>query len=310
MILYHAVSSFAQEYKYVHFPQSDAIWSEAYIVNDAAPYIYERFALNGEDTIIGKQSYKKIYMFLDSLFDKNTATYVGGLRESSDKKVWFKDEIRVHLFKPYFMIPDSEEILLYDFSVNVGDTIKKGNFDVLFPRSIGYGDSLLPPIIVNQIDTVKIENSLRKKISFNYGWIGEWIEGIGSTLGLFITPQVDHPTCTCNDGQLIGFKYEDEILYFNEMFSEFYPTAIQLIENQTGKILVRQLLNKEVQFDFGNSNISFLGIYDLAGKLLQSHNIKMQRELILSGNHFISGIYIYKALDLAGNHYSGKFVIK
>jgi len=309
IILYHSVSSFAQEYKYVPFPQSDAIWSEMYVTHEDSPPIYERFALNGEDTVIGTYNYKKIYMFLDTVFDKSTATYVGGLREDSDKKVWFKDAIKIHDFKPFYLIPDSEEILLYDFSVNVGDTIKKGNFDVFFPGAMGYGNSLMPPIIVNQIDTIRIGNSLRKKIQFNW-WVGEWIEGIGSTLGLFITPQVDHPTCTCNDGRLIGFKYQGEILYFNEMFSEFYPTAIQPIENQSSKISIKQLQNREVQFDFGNNNISFLWIYNMTGRLQQSYDIKMQRELILSGSRFAPGIYIYRASDFAGNNYSGKFVIK
>jgi len=315
LIIFSPIASlFAQEYKYVPFPQSDAIWSEYYAVNDATPPVYERFALNGEDTIIGEHSYKKIYMFLDTVFDKNTATYVGGLREDSAKKVWFKDAVKIHLYKPYYMIPDSEEILLYDFSVNVGDTIKKGNFDQLYMN----GD--FPPIVVSQIDTVNIGNSLRKRFHFivsGDSTIGEyhsiyveWVEGIGSPLGLLTTPQVEHPTCTCNDGQLIEFQYKDEILYSNDLYSIFYSTAIQPVEKQSNTIFVKQLQNMGIQFDFGNNNISFLWIYDLAGKLQQSYNIKMQRELILPVNRFIPGIYIYKASDLAGNNYSGKFVIK
>lgn len=320
ILFFQIVTAFAQEYKYVPFPQSDAIWSEVYYTNEDAPPVYERFALNGEDTVMGAYSYKKIYMFLDTVFDKSTATYVGGLREDSDKKVWFKDEIKIHRMKPYFMIPDSDEILLYDFSVNVGDTIKKGNFDMLFLQEI-YPDEVFPPIFVSQIDTVKIGNSLRKKIHFSAVWNyvepsyllsidGEWIEGIGSTSGLLTTLWVDHPTCTCEDGFLIGFKYKNEILYFDEAFSEFYPTAIQAVENQPGNILVKQLPNREVQFDFGNNTISSLWIYDITGKLQQSYNIQMQREIMMSGSRFTPGIYIYKASDLSGNKYSGKFVIK
>ena len=51
-----------QEYEYVPFPTSDAIWSEIYRfseINWQYPgYVYERFAVNGEDTIINGYSGK------------------------------------------------------------------------------------------------------------------------------------------------------------------------------------------------------------------------------------------------------------
>ena len=87
--LFPFISSYAQiEYEYIPFPKNNAIWSEVYITpgSDLFPpvystYFYERFAISGEDTIINNVGYKKIYMFLDSVFNKNTASYIGALRE-------------------------------------------------------------------------------------------------------------------------------------------------------------------------------------------------------------------------------------
>jgi len=60
----------AQEYKYVPFPDSGAIWSEVYYYGESSnfpdtsikPPDYERFALSGEDTVINDVTYHKVYL--------------------------------------------------------------------------------------------------------------------------------------------------------------------------------------------------------------------------------------------------------
>jgi hypothetical protein len=295
----------SQEYEYVPFPQSDAIWSEIYYFREGEGSIrsYERFAITGEDTVINNRNYKKIYMFMDSVFNKEEASYVGGLREDDSKKVWFKGEKIVHLYKPLAL--EEDELLLYDFSLNVGDTVKAGNFDVLFHEWEG-------SLIVNEIDTISIGNSLRKRIKFQpFSWINvAWIEGIGNLDGLFFTSRIMLPTCSCEKNELIGFKHHGEILYFNDSFSSFFPTPIQSVNNKKQEITITPFFDNAILFNFENLNLSFIHIFNVAGILQDSYNVNMRKEFMLSTDHYIPGIYIYHSADHDGNSYSGKFYVK
>ena len=95
--------------------------------------------------------------------------------------------IRENNQKVYAIINDVEqpdEFLLYDFSVNVGDTIHS--------TAIHGAISRLP--VVTRIDTITLRNGeKRKKIYMNQDI---WIEGIGSLNG-FIKPYTESVTCDC-----------------------------------------------------------------------------------------------------------------
>jgi len=292
------IFSFAQKkYEYVPFPTSNAIWSEKYQFSEHdpnwQPSVYERFAVNGEDTVINGIVYTKIYMFLDTVFDKKTAKYVGALREDENKKIWLKMDTELHYSKPETRF-NKGEILLYDFSVNEGDTI--------------FSLSKLTNIVVAKIDTVQIGDTYRKKIKIEIGdkWnVIEWIEGIGSTRGLFFTP---YWLMICGGEEknyLIGFKYQDEILYFDDKYPTFYPTSIQTISSpSSGKIQIISLQNG-LLFDCGDKDIAVIQVFNMLGVLQTT----LQNEFILYTNNYASGVYIYKAVDNSGNSYSGKFSI-
>ena len=120
----------AQSYEYVPFPKSDATWSEWYEYSypDGYPYkeAYETFSVNGEDTLINRKTYTKLFMDRQTRYKLSEASggkeelkdvvYVGGLREEN-KKIWFLGDTIIHHLKP---ISINEEILLYDFSLEVG----------------------------------------------------------------------------------------------------------------------------------------------------------------------------------------------
>ena len=118
ILCFSVLNVFSQEYKYVPFPDSGAIWSEAYhppLRNGVfPPPIYERFALSGEDTIIDEIIYNKLYIFFDTVFNKNDATYAGGIREDENKRVYFKGDNIIHDFKPMIDFHNYEEILLFE----------------------------------------------------------------------------------------------------------------------------------------------------------------------------------------------------
>ena len=221
------IHAFPQTYEYVPFPDSGAIWSEVYqppldMYGNFPPPIFERFTVNGEDTIINETEYKKLYLFSDSVYNKPKAICIGGIREDENKRIYFKGDTVIHDFKPMIDFHNYEEILLFDFSVNVGDTIGEGNFH----------DGAW--LIINKIDTIQVGEYLRKRIHFQGLYWIKWIEGIGSVKGLLFTTG-DLPMNGLNN-DVICFKQNEEILYFNVNYPECFPVLSGI---ETKKMIIQ-----------------------------------------------------------------------
>jgi hypothetical protein len=301
LLPFHA---FPQTYEYVPFPDSGAIWSEVYqppldMYGNFPPPIFERFTVNGGDTVLNEISYKKLYIFYDSVFNKSKATYIGGIREDENKRVYFKGDTVIHDFKPMIDYHNYEEIVLFDFSVNIGDTIWEGN----------YPDNEWQ--IVNNIDTIQIGENLRKRIHFqDYYWV-KWIEGIGSFKGLLFTSG-SIPTNGLNN-DLICFKQNNAILYFNNNYSECFPilTGIETdINDFSDFILYPNPSQDHIRIGFGEHRMKSLQVTDCNGRLCGNYDIQFQTEFILYTEKYQPGIYFYKATSMNGMVHTGKFAVQ
>lgn len=162
--------------EYIHFPDSNAIWSEVFISQQ--PFYTEtyQYGMIG-DTLINSIIYHKIYRLNDTIYPLNPGQYCGAIREDSEKRIFLYGSECT----PFGL--GQEEVLLYDFSKSVGDTVFVG-IDGIGPA--GY-------LIINTIDSILIENNYRKTFHFTTLEDVFWIEGIGSTRGLF-SPIIELPT--------------------------------------------------------------------------------------------------------------------
>ncbi|NSW44698.1 MAG: T9SS type A sorting domain-containing protein [Bacteroidales bacterium] len=209
----------AQTYQYVPFPTENAVWSEDYSYDSyyyyPQCYFLDKIALNGDDTHINGETYKKLFIFNDSVFNINNANYFGGIREENKRIYYYGDT--VHFGKPNNCL---NEVLLYDFNLNVGDTF------ISFFNQIDstYCSNSNWDVVVSSIDTIILGNKLRKRFIFN-DFFTQWIEGIGNVRGLLLSIP---PWITGNvpQGNLICFKQNDTIVYFNNQFSECMPLNI------------------------------------------------------------------------------------
>ncbi|MDR1739457.1 MAG: T9SS type A sorting domain-containing protein, partial [Bacteroidales bacterium] len=158
---------------------------------DLPEYYYNRYEING-DTVIDSKQYKKMLYGCPQ-----NQSYFGAFREQ-DKKVFFIEN------------NSGNERLVYDFSLNTGDT---------FVRYDGVSDSYI--MIVSSIDTINIGGGLRKRINFvertDYNG-GAWIEGIGDmksilTLEAIIAGQEHWLNYKKENGEIV---YRNSESWFNE----------------------------------------------------------------------------------------------
>ncbi len=283
-------------YEYVPFPHVNAIWSESYhSSSDTEEMIYEQYSISGQDTVLNGKMYKKLYVFNDSSFNINSAFYIGGIREDSLKRVYYRGEI-IHHLKPFEYVGD--EILLYDFSLEVSDTLKTGNF---FPDQNG--------LVVNKIDTVFIGGKLRKRFSFErYQWV-TWIEGIGNLDGLLFSSG-DMPTSNLSSN-LRCLKLNDTLIYMNEFITECIPLVdnIDLIKSEEAKIkLFPNPTGDYIYIQLQDNNISkntCVDIYNIQGDCVLSVELT---DMIFVGD-LKPGIYFLK-INMPKQELQFKFVKK
>ncbi len=173
---------------YHPFPDSNAIWNNFYY--GYSTDFRERFGIKG-DTLINEILYNKIYSIIDdTVLSQEHMTYYAALRENESKQIFIK-------------IQDwDEEILIYDFSLNIGDSMPHSEYP---EGDLHWGCR------VTDIDTIEMhDNQFRKRFKIEGGGLDYWIEGIGSVRGLF------HPIRDYIIGsycELVCFKYMDTVVY-------------------------------------------------------------------------------------------------
>jgi hypothetical protein len=293
--------SFAQKYQYVPFPNSGAVWSEVYYQareeGEPSKSIYERFTISGEDTVISETTYKKLYIFYDSIFNKDNATCIGGIREDSLKRIYYFGDA-LHFLKPLYA---NKEILLFDFSLEIGDTIWGDRHTNVYGR-----------LIVEDIDTIQIGNTLRKKFYFNYLWV-EWTEGIGSNSGILFAAS-DIPTgSSYPSNTLVCFLQNTTVLYQSIYFEDCFPTLTGIETYKTDsdmKVYPNPVTGTSIRLEWGNSTIETIELFNYRGALIGTFNVAGETMLEYPAGKMQSGIYFYRATNSGGMKQTRKFTIE
>lgn len=276
---------FAQTY--IPLPDTNAKWVTVLYVspncmNYGCPYSY---TFNG-DTLINTIVYKKLL---------STSSYSGAIRQDTNTQ-------RVYYVPKNY----SNEYLLYDFSINVGDTITS------------YVD---PGVIVPchntvfSIDSIYIGNKYRKRLRLSSDcWIGSWIEGVGSEAGL-LEPWAGGPASY----QLWCFEYNGKVLYPlpDTIYSSCDSTLLFVNEQN---ILNQRVVNISPN-PFSNEAIIFLNqpflkqtfsitVFSLLGKEIIKIKL-ISSETKIERGHLPSGIYFYKVQNENGSmQETGKIIIQ
>lgn len=246
-------------------------------IKDFSPnvmYSTEILALKS-DSIINTLTYKKLYLYTDTLLENGTLA--GLIREDiAGRKVYFKNE-------------DEPEFLLYDFYVNENDTIINKEFESK----------------VISIDSIEIDGQYHKVIQLSTA--NTWIEGIGGINGL-ITSYRPKPICATISYSLLCFFNNGQLIYkpeSSETYGCYYYKSFQSVKLATYNSLYKFYPNP-----LGNvltlesaSNLKFdIEIYNIQGKLLK-HKKDLFQKMSINTSDLRSGLYFIKITDNTGKFF-------
>lgn len=269
------------------FPDSSAFWVwEHTMFNSSGTGLqrtYYTYYISG-DTTLNNLVYHKLFV---KYYDLNFSSLVGAYRKDS-LKVYYVDFSYFGGLE-YGMDCDSSECLLYDFGMQVGDSI----FQVTL-------DSVDHYLTVTEIDTISVNGEnlkrwhLSSRIDPNTNWFDMvWIEGVGSLLPFFnYYPVFESGTqllCFYMGSvffQVTSLSFSDCLQLGTEEFKSF--NKIELFPNPA---------NNEVNIRFFSSysGEKEIMLYDNLGRLLNSLNSdKSEVKIDLSGNQ--NGFYFLKVI--------------
>ena len=230
-------------------------------------YWTQTYKLTG-DTIISEQTYKKVYLSEEEI--PTNWEYEGGIREE-EEKVW------------YFSKYGNGETIIYDFTIEVGDTI-----------------TYLPqPLVVDSINYREINGEDRKHFYLSYleiPYTEFWIEGIGSNYGIL----------SSGGGMGIGgwtwflcMSENGELIYMNPNYNSCHliSTGFEEIKNSIIQVYPNPTQDKIKIANIDNIQIESISLVNLKGQNVREFE-KNKTDLDLTG--ILTGIYLLKLTHANG----------
>ena len=276
LLMAGGVKTQAQEY--VPMIQEGNEWCtlEAIVCKDTEGHYNTLVNWLSGDTLINEVRFTKV---METLNGEGSPYQVALLREE-DGKVW----------KTYNGI---SEILLYDFTANVGDSLV-----------CGYGDYfVLDSISIEQIGGVD-----RKKFWFGleYDFTGEpyametWIEGIGSDLGLLY----------CGSYYFCGgyyralcFHQDGELIWQNPEYDACVITSVEEINDKVISVYPNPAM-ETVTID--GVEAAEVQVYNVLGQMVKT--VRGTNEIDLSG--LVDGVYLLRITDAERKTFMARMIVK
>jgi len=283
-----------QSQNYFPFPFSDAEWNELEYHGQLVSHINYSYEMQG-DTTIGSVVYQKI-MYFGIGSGSDYEYYAGAIRQDTvEKKVFAID----------YQWVTTGEVVLYDFSKSPGDTV--------FVGEEGYGPDG-SYYVIEHIDSILIGDQYRRTFHFtNPVYDDYWIEGIGSTRGLF-SPVSPVPT-GYTFWKLTCFWQNDELIFMNPDFNDCFPNWTGIDDNQAEMQTVVSIYPNPVtglstlEITNVNNELDAIKIMDLQGRVISNYKLCGNNKVIIQKNNFNKGIYFIEVMGKNGRSGISKMIV-
>lgn len=241
------------------------------------------------DTIIDGKLYQMFFIAEDE-FQEEWFFYGSFIREEN-KKIYYRE---------YY----GEEGLIYDFNLQLGDTVVLNN-----PRAASE-----VTLILTEIDSVETTDGFRErwKLTNDEFEIPEyWIEGIGSMAGV-INSTTEVFGGLCGTYILLCEEENENTIYQNPQYEYCYYLLLDAgnnidIKEETFSVIYRQSI-KQIDIAFNTNEERLVVVTNIQGQLIsktQSNDAHLS--FMLSSKN--TGLYIITALQNNGNVVSKKIMV-
>lgn len=228
------------------------------------------------DSLINSNLFFKIYK-IDDYY--STDEMFGFIREDTLKRVYFRDL-------------QENDGLIYDFAVNINDTIEytyMGIHSILaVVKGISEFDGTNPPrrsIELHEIEGLTTET---------------WIEGIGSSQGL-LESGAEISGIVGGDFELLCYHENDSVIYLNPRFSGCsWPSNVgtNQLEGKERRVLISP--NPVVNFSSfeieDQSDLFIIEFYNASGQLIFKKQISNSNKFIINKSDLCGGIVLYRVV--------------
>lgn len=258
LLLFTAKFTFSQ---YRPLPMQNAEWVCSGAFNLlSTPTSINYMYYTDNDTLIGSMVYVNIRKVeIPSVNDVNTyQTYTGAIRQDTLNK------------KIYIVPTDStSEKLLYDFSLNVGDTV------------VSFLNETCPAIeTIGAIDSIIVNGNYHRRLHLQDGCSGiqiYYIEGIGSNFGLIF------PNNTGNLSNLICTKVNNQTYYPDSSTSCNLVTSVNSLDIDMAIDIYPNPSNNEINIiipDTEKLTSNTITLLSPLGQILITEKINSQKSII------------------------------
>jgi hypothetical protein len=234
-----------------------------------------------------------VFRFYSEPPNPSSAVYIGAIREDDNQRVFYLGE---HPFS--YPVNDTSEIMIYDFSVNVGDTIREGLF------------TTNEYLVVSEIDTIPIGETIRKRIHFENHADTKWIEGIGNERGLlFYSGEL------LNNGLWgdLSCFYQDGVELFH---NQNYVNCAEGISNQISQEINDpdiKIFPNPCNSGFVDIKVSFelksIQLLNIGGQVIREFQRSKEYNHRIQTGNLEPGIYILKLTNSRNEIYTRKLII-
>ncbi|MBN2821077.1 MAG: T9SS type A sorting domain-containing protein [Bacteroidales bacterium] len=232
----------------------------------------------------------------ETIANFNNAVYYAALREDTIAE-------RIYCIQK----EDGIERLIADYSLSPNDTISVFSF---WPN---INSPLKMTIEINSVDSILIGEIYHKRLSIDHDWASSedihesWIEGIGSSYGIFFPSsilnslEVDYPRLLC-------VHINDTLYYQNEKYNNCYKDfSTQINSKNLNTNFNIHIENNKIVVDEGFEDFEYK-IFDISGNILNIgivYSNKIEISSLLN-----SGVYFLSLYENEGfNAFTSKFII-